>query len=689
MQGQGGGGGAGRALRCALAAAGLISALSAVGTLFLLAQWRELSAALRELQAEARQLRGPPSAGGPAAALRAVLAPTAPADGAVPAAGRAKRSQQRRRGLAKGHLRAESEDMLMLMTYSMVPQLKPLPEDVMLCMMELMNSEIVQIYFLGAGSSDGDKYPKKEKLGAFSDLVVSAKVRVMLELCNSTKGVCLTGPPGIDGVPGLNGSDGAPGIPGERGEPGKRGKTGPKGDPGEKGEKGDPGEIGAPGKEGGRGEKGSRGPKGDKGEANNELASEGEKGDPGPPGPRGPPGPQGPPGPPGTSGKRKAKSQEEKIYNTECTEAGIPVLKENISTRCSAPLQGENAVYREVAAVGFRDPSFKPHGFFTLNSRLWRVTNPVPVLITNDSLGLDSSKQKDKNLGEACSIPNDDTLAGKAKERAHLHQRRKRENMIESIGKPEEIVKLKQSYGAWMVDLGNRTSEKIWIAEHFTGHIIKEYQDLNALWNDSYTTIELPWSYYGCGHTIYNNALYYQRVGRNIVVKYHFETGISKALPIENSWYYERMYLFSTSKSYFSIAVDENGVWVMYRSRPDEHIMVAEVEEETFSVLRHMNTTYPQSKAGHAFVACGVLYITDKNHMHVSFAFDLLREKQIDARFELKLSLSLEGFDQKASPASNATFVPVLAMLSYNWLNKHLHTWEHGFLRQYPVHFLI
>uniref|UniRef100_A0A8C6YHT0 Gliomedin n=1 Tax=Naja naja TaxID=35670 RepID=A0A8C6YHT0_NAJNA len=252
------------------------------------------------------------------------------------------------------------------------------------------------------------------------------------------------------------------------------------------------------------------------------------------------------------------------------------------------------------------------------------------------------------------------------------------ENTIESIGSPEEIVKLKQSYGAWMVDLRNRTDEKIWIAEHFTGHIIKEYQDLNALWNGNYTTIELPWSYYGCGHAIYNNALYYQRVGRNIVVKYHFETGISKALFIENSWYYERMYLFSTSKSYFSIAVDENGLWVMYLSRPDEHIMVAEVDEETFSVLRHINTTYPQSKAGNAFVAGGVLYITDKNHMHV-----------LDARFELKLSLSLEGFEQKVSPGSNTTLVPVLAMLSYNWLNKHLHTWEHGFLIQYPVHFLV
>uniref|UniRef100_A0A670Z5T5 Gliomedin n=1 Tax=Pseudonaja textilis TaxID=8673 RepID=A0A670Z5T5_PSETE len=264
-------------------------------------------------------------------------------------------------------------------------------------------------------------------------------------------------------------------------------------------------------------------------------------------------------------------------------------------------------------------------------------------------------------LGEACSIPNDDTLAGKAKDPAHLYQ----QNMIESIGSPEEIVKLKQSYGAWMVDLGNRTDEKIWIAEHFTGHIIKEYQDLNALWNGNYTTIELPWSYYGCGHAIYNNALYYQRVGRNIVVKQerNQERKPKNCLSIGKC---SRMYLFSTSKSYFSIAVDENGLWVMYLSWPDAHIMVAEVDEETFSVLRHINTTYPQSKAGNAFVAGGVLYITDKNHMHVAFAFDLL-----------------------LSPGSNATLVPVLAMLSYNWLNKHLHTWEHGFLIQYPVHFLV
>ncbi|XP_020645689.3 gliomedin [Pogona vitticeps] len=553
-------GASGAPLCLCLAAVGLLAALSLAGSIFLLGRWRELSAAVRALQEEVAA--GATGAGAHQAPLRAPAEPRVPAPGPsgepltgpAAAAGRNKRSQ-RRRGLAKGHIRAESEEMLMLMTYSMVP------------------------------------------------------VQVMLELCNSTKGVCLTGPPGLpgppglDGLPGLNGSDGLPGIPGQKGDPGKRGKAGPKGDPGENGEKGDSGEIGLPGKEGAHGQKGSQGPKGEKGEPNNEVSLKGEKGEPGPPGA---------PGPPGPPGKRKAKPPaEEKMYSIECA-------------------------------------------------------------------------------GETCAIPNDDTLMGKAKEKAHLYQHKKPECLIESIGSPSEIMKLKQSYGAWMTDLANRSDETIWIAEHFTGHVIKEYKDVAALHNDSYNITELPWAYYGCGHAIYDNALYYQRVGRNIIVKYDLATGSSKTLPIENAWYYERMYLFNASKSYFSVAADENGLWVMYLSRPDEHIMVAQVEEESFSILRSINTTYPQSKAGSAFIACGVLYITDKNQIRVAFAFDLLREKPLDTSFALKLSLTDAGFMLRASlpKQNNSTFTPVLAMLSYNHVDKELHTWEHGFLMQYPVQFI-
>ncbi|XP_050822866.1 gliomedin [Gopherus flavomarginatus] len=524
----------GRALRCSLAAVGLLSALSAAGTLFLLGQWRELSAALRELEA-AR-----PQGGDTDSILRSLLGPTAPG-AAAPGAARHKRSHRRAR--ARGHVRAENDELLMMMTYSMVP------------------------------------------------------VRVMVDLCNSTKGICLTGPPGspgppgLDGLPGYNGSDGIPGISGPKGEPGvngRRGKIGlpgPKGDPGEKGEKGDPGELGLPGKDGMPGGKGSRGAKGDKGDANNDVISEGAKGEPGAPGP---PGPQGPPGPPG---KRKAKSQvQENMYSSKC-------------------------------------------------------------------------------IGETCVIPNDDTLVGKADEKTNGYHPKKAECIIKSIGSPTEMGKIQQTFGTWMREPANRSDERIWLTMHFSGNFIKEYENANALLNDSYRIINLTGIFYGCGHVIYNNCLYYQKGGTSIIVKFELDTASFRTLTIENALHDGRHYLFSNAKTYFNVAVDEKGLWIIYASSIDENIIVAHIDEETFSVVQHINTTYPKSKAGNAFIACGVLYVTDTKDMRVTFAFDLLREKQIDASFELRSAHS------------------VLAMLSYSLRDRDLYTWENGYLMQYSVHF--
>lgn len=142
-----------------------------------------------------------------------------------------------------------------------------------------------------------------------------------------------------------------------------------------------------------------------------------------------------------------------------------------------------------------------------------------------------------------------------------------------------------------------------------------------------------------------------------------------KTLKIENALHHGRNYLFSNSKTYFNIAVDEKGLWIIYASRIDENINVAHIDEEKFSAVRHVNTTYPKSKAGNAFIACGVLYVTDTKDMRVTFAFDLLKEKQIDASFELRSSQS------------------GLAMLSYSLRNQDLYTWENGYLMTYPVHF--
>lgn len=112
-------GGAGWGLRGALAAVALLSALNAAGTVFALCQWRGLSAALRALEAQRGREQREDSA------LRAFLAELsrAPLRGPAPppdpaSAARNKRSHG---GEPAQHIRAESHDMLMMMTYSMVP----------------------------------------------------------------------------------------------------------------------------------------------------------------------------------------------------------------------------------------------------------------------------------------------------------------------------------------------------------------------------------------------------------------------------------------------------------------------------------------------------------------------------------------------------------------------------------------
>lgn len=100
-------------------AVALLSVLNAVGTVFVLYQWRELSAALRALEAQHGQEQREDSA------LRAFLAELSRAPARVPeppqdpmSAARNKRSHG---GEPASHIRAESQDMMMMMTYSMVP----------------------------------------------------------------------------------------------------------------------------------------------------------------------------------------------------------------------------------------------------------------------------------------------------------------------------------------------------------------------------------------------------------------------------------------------------------------------------------------------------------------------------------------------------------------------------------------
>ncbi|XP_051919681.1 gliomedin isoform X1 [Hippocampus zosterae] len=401
-------------------------------------------------------------------------------------------------------------------------------------------------------------------------------IKLLVDICNSTKGVCLAGPPGppglpgADGMPGINGTDGIPGLNGLPGADGKRGKRGL---PGEKGEPGD------------KGEQGEQGPPGEDGQPTNDVIIKGPPGPPGPPGPVGPPGPAGPQGPP--------RMRHHRAY---------------------------------LQAAQTMEPLY--------------------------------------------SIPNDETLFVKTAGKLHEKAPKRNECLIKSLINPRNVTKMESTFGTWMKDTAVLNDERVWVAEHFLGRLLREYQSIAALQSNSSDIVNVRKFYQGCGHTVHGGYFYYQIAGTSSIARFDLDTKKLLTLTIVDALYHNRAYLLHNSKTYFKMAADENGLWLIYASNLDESIVVAQLDQKTFSITSYINTTYPRTKAGNAFIACGVLYVTDTKDARVTFAYDLLKGKPVNVTFDLR-------------PPGG-----VLAMLSYSPKDRHLYVWDNNYVKLYVVHFI-
>ena len=88
-------------------------------------------------------------------------------------------------------------------------------------------------------------------------------------------------------------------------------------------------------------------------------------------------------------------------------------------------------------------------------------------------------------------------------------------------------------------------------------------------------------------------------------------------------------------------------------------------------------TGFDKRGASNAFMACGVLYVTDTRDARVTFAFHLLKGKPVNVTFDLP-------FEQQQQRSADA----VLAMLSYSPKDRHLYVWDRDYVRLYVVHFV-
>ncbi|GLD53788.1 gliomedin [Lates japonicus] len=267
------------------------------------------------------------------------------------------------------------------------------------------------------------------------------------------------------------------------------------------------------------------------------------------------------------------------------------------------------------------------------------------------------------------AVPNDETSS--MREAGKQHEKPvKNECLIKSLINPRNVTKMESTFGTWMKDTALLNDERIWVAEHFSGRVVKEYKNIASFQNNSSDTVDVRKFYQGCGHTVHNGSFYYHIAGTSSIGRFDFHTKRLHTLAIDNALHHSLAYVLHNSKTYFKLAADENGLWLIFASSIDESIMVAQLDQKTFSVTSYINTTYPRTKAGNAFIACGVLYVTNANDTRVTFAFDLLKGKPVNVIFDLRSSSG------------------VLAMLSYSPKDRHLYVWDHSYVRLYVVHFI-
>lgn len=143
----------------------------------------------------------------------------------------------------------------------------------------------------------------------------------------------------------------------------------------------------------------------------------------------------------------------------------------------------------------------------------------------------------------------------------------------------------------------------------------------------------------------------------------------TKTLIMTNSRYHSLTYLFRNSKTYFKFAVDENGLWVIYAPATGDNMRVAKINTNTFTVESFIDTQYPTTKAGNAFIVCGILYFTDDKDRAVTYAFDLKTGSPQDASFDLRPDHG------------------ILAMLSYYPNKNLLYMWDNSSVKTCKVKF--
>ena len=187
-------------------------------------------------------------------------------------------------------------------------------------------------------------------------------------------------------------------------------------------------------------------------------------------------------------------------------------------------------------------------------------------------------------------------------------------------------------------------------------------------------TYELKESYFGTGHAIYQGGFYYHRTGYNEIARFDLakEAIVAKTSLPHAAYQTKNNYVYKTEYNYFDLAVDENGLWVIYGDdNSQNNLLVSKINPADLSIEKTWNLTADHQNYGNGFISCGILYLVKDTHTKntvIDYAYDLYEKKNVDMN-RLKFTNPFQMNN----------------MLSYYPTEKKIFGWDRGNQLTYPL----
>uniref|UniRef100_A0A4W5N024 Adhesion G protein-coupled receptor L3 n=1 Tax=Hucho hucho TaxID=62062 RepID=A0A4W5N024_9TELE len=254
--------------------------------------------------------------------------------------------------------------------------------------------------------------------------------------------------------------------------------------------------------------------------------------------------------------------------------------------------------------------------------------------------------------------------------------------LLRGVYQSEHLFESDHQSGAWCKD-PLQASDKIYYMPWtpYRTDTLTEYSSKeDFIAGRPTTTYKLPHRVDGTGFVVYDGALFFNKERTRNIVKFDLRTRIkSGEAIIANANYHDTSPYRWGGKSDIDLAVDENGLWVIYATEQNNgRIVISQLNPYTLRVEGTWDTAYDKRSASNSFMICGILYVVKSVYEDDD---NEATGNKIDYIYNTELSK--DGFLDIPFPNS----YQYIAAVDYNPRDNLLYVWNNYHVVKYSLDF--